>query len=662
MAKMTMRALSVALVAIVVTAGAAEAAVPPDRYGFAHGCYALETWEGSPIAPESGPFRMQATDLGTYLLYGVHEDFLSDPGTGIPTPTAAPSTAAEWDVTGSPGAYAVTNKATGYEYQEVTFLSETGCANYPEATTGAYGRHPRAAPRNTAPVYGFADAHLHWTGFRLFGSSWHCGRPFHKYGIPYAMPDCAQYDRGPNGEINTNGQVRAFIDGRVPGQPYDSVGWPTFNYWPGPSRQAEEGTYYTSMERAWLGGLRLATVLFVDNEGLCDAMTTRDPSPPTFCNDMNSVRQQSQDLEDFQDYIDAQNGGPGKGFMRIVTTPAQARRVINQGKLAVIKGVELSRILNCGETVESDPEPGCTEASIDAGLDELWNLGIRDFFPVHKFDNAFGGTKMDHGAIGFDPNPNDPPNDPDDFKRDPIGPVVNAGNHYKTHHFWNVGPCSGPGEDETQPTVPIAANVAQLIYDLGLLPPATSVPVYGPPPHCNQRGLTAIGAYVINKMIDRHFLIEIDHMDELTAGATMDIVEACQYPGVVNSHGGWSSDPTIARMKAVGGAVGFNKSASSGTGLGSDINGLSSQPGLGSTQIEYPFRSRDRRVTFNRETYGQRTFDLNTDGVATYGLWIDWMEMLRREGREDRLRAMFHSAEDYLETWGAAKRHVSSGC
>ena len=41
-----------------------------------------------------------------------------------------------------------------------------------------------------------------------------------------------------------------------------------------------------------------------------------------------------------QDYIDAQFGGPGKGFYRIVKTPFEARRVINSGKMAVVMGIE----------------------------------------------------------------------------------------------------------------------------------------------------------------------------------------------------------------------------------------------------------------------------------------------------------------------------------
>jgi hypothetical protein len=62
-------------------------------------------------------------------------------------------------------------------------------------------------------------------------------------------------------------------------------------------------------------------------------------------------------------------------------------------------------------------------------------------------------------------------------------------------------------------------------------------------------------------------------------------------------------------------------------------------------------------VHFDQETWGSRTFDINTDGVANYGLWPDWIEALRRAGHEDRVRALFHSAEDYLQMWERATKH-----
>ena len=46
-------------------------------------------------------------------------------------------------------------------------------------------------------------------------------------------------------------------------------------------------------------------------------------------------------------YIDAQSGGPGKGWFRIVSSPAQARQQIEAGKLAVVLGLEVSDLFNC---------------------------------------------------------------------------------------------------------------------------------------------------------------------------------------------------------------------------------------------------------------------------------------------------------------------------
>ena len=612
----SMRALVLAVGIMVTTASVAAAdAVPADRYGFANGCWSLTGEDGLAIAPASGPFRMQATRLGDYLLYGVKKDFLADPGTGVPTPVAAPSPNAEWTVRGSRAAgYSITDKATG-KILRVTFAPADGCAVYPEISSGATGT-PKPAADPDGPAFGYVDGHMHWMGFELFGGDWHCGRPWHPYGVVYALPDCAKYD------VGTNAAVRAVEDGRNPGDAYDTTGWPSFGYWPGPNRLSEEGTYYTSVERAWQAGLRVLVVLYVDNESMCGIMTvTHLP-----CHDMNSVRVQNRDLEELEDYIDAQAGGPGKGFLRTVTSPEEARHVINQGKLAVVKGIELSRVLDCGE-VNGTPE--CDQDQVDQGLRELWDMGVRDFFPVHKFDNGFGGTKMDGGTTGY---------------------IVNLGNADKTRHFWNVRRCEGPNTDRTQIYGPGAGDAADLVYgQLGAMaPPVARVPIYGPGPHCNTRGLTDIGRYLINRMIDEHFIIETDHMDELTADATMDVIERRGYSGVINSHGGWSSDKTIQRILRAGGM----------STLGSDINGLAGQAGRPSPdrEISYPFTSRDGQVTFDRQKWGDRTFDFNDEGIAQYGLYADWIQS-RPQAEQDRLFGE-RGAEAYLEMWQRAWSHA----
>ena len=263
---------------------------------------------------------------------------------------------------------------------------------------------------------GTIDAHTHVTAFEFLGGDWHCGRPWHPFGIPFALPDCAPYEQG------TNGTVESFIDYGAPAQPHDTHGWPTFHAWPSPTALAEEGDYYTGIKRAWMSGLRVMVTQLVDNEALCTLMTTRR-NP---CNDMQAVELQARDLRALQDYIDAQSGGPGKGFFRIVTNPFQARQVINSGKLAVVEGIEVSHLFNCGETLGA---PDCSPAKIDAGLAEIRKLGVSTFFPIHKFDNAFGGTKMDSGELGV---------------------LVNLGQHLETGQFWDVQTCTGPEHDSTQ--------------------------------------------------------------------------------------------------------------------------------------------------------------------------------------------------------------------
>ena len=102
----------------------------------------------------------------------------------------------------------------------------------------------------------------------------------------------------------------------------------------------------------------------VENRALCELY----PLKKNDCNEMVSAYQQADDMYALQDYIDAQFGGPGKGFFRIVKTPAEARRVINDGKLAMVLGIEVSEVLNCGQF---NDRPNCTAAQIDAELDQL---------------------------------------------------------------------------------------------------------------------------------------------------------------------------------------------------------------------------------------------------------------------------------------------------
>jgi microsomal dipeptidase-like Zn-dependent dipeptidase len=627
---------------------AAQATTPSttDRYTLVHGCYTLRTSTGTVFGAASSPYRMQATTLGVYLLYGVHRDFLAQGNvfTGYRVaPATRPSRAAEWRVTGTGATrFTITNLATGIS-RPIAFRPATGCAVYPEAQVDATGQTFRG-PNPTAAVRGTVDGHTHVTAFRFLGGDFHCGRPWDPYGVPYALPDCVRYDKG------TNGVVRSFLDAGSPVRQYDSVGWPSFHEWPAPHMLAEEGEYYTGLERAWLAGLRVMVTHLVDNEALCTVMTTRH----TPCNDMKSVEIQAKDLHALQDYVDAQAGGPGKGFFRIVTDPVQARAVINAGKLAVVMGVEVSDLFNCGEYLNI---PKCGKPGIDSWLTKAYNLGIRTFFPVHKFDNAFGGTKMDSGAVGV---------------------LVNAGNHLETGSFWNAQTCTGPEHDaEQQTSVPAIGDVLQLLTGpLSSLLGGAVLPIYPAGPHCNVRGLTALGSYLINEMIKRHFIVELDHMSAKTGDQVLSILEAQHYSGVISGHS-WDSPEQNPRIYRLGGFVTpyagdprtfvgewqTDRTISDprypfGIGYGSDMNGLGAQGGPTSAHpISYPFTSYDGGVTFDREQWGQRTFDLNADGVANYGMYADWLQELQVLAGPQIMDDMFNGAEAYLQMWQRAESH-----
>src|SRR5204862_4829670 len=97
------------------------------------------------------------------------------------------------------------------------------------------------------------------------------------------------------------------------------------------------------------------------------------------CNDMVAVERIITETYNLERYIDAQSGGPGKGWFRVVKTPAEARAVINQGKLAVILGIETSNLFDCFLTPR-EGFPVCDAAKVRADLDHIYERGVRAIF------------------------------------------------------------------------------------------------------------------------------------------------------------------------------------------------------------------------------------------------------------------------------------------
>ncbi|WP_220141732.1 discoidin domain-containing protein [Streptomyces sp. KM273126] len=484
-------------------------------------------------------------------------------------------------------------------------------------------------------VRGFVDAHNHIMANEAFGGRLICGKPFSGTGIADALKDCPEHY--PDGSLAIFDYITKGGDGR-----HDPVGWPTFEDWPAYDSMTHQQNYYAWIERAWRGGQRVLVNDLVTNGVICSVYFFKDRG----CDEMTSIRLQARLTYDMQDYIDKQYGGTGKGWFRIVTDSAQAREVIEQGKLAVVLGVETSEPFGCKQILDI---PQCDKDDIDAGLDELYDLGVRSMFLCHKFDNALCGVRFDEGGLGT---------------------AINVGQFLSTGTFWKTEKCTGPQKDN-----PIGGASSGAEEDL---PAGTEVPEYDEDARCNVRGLTDLGEYAVRGMMQRKMMLEIDHMSVKATGRVLDIFEAEQYPGVLSSHS-WMDLNWTERVYSVGGFVSqymhgsqeFSTEAKRtdalrdkygvGYGYGTDMNGVGGWPaprGTGtSNPVTYPFTSVDGGAVIDRQTTGRRTWDLNTDGAAHYGLVPDWIEDIRLVGGQDVVDDLFRGAESYLGTWGASESH-----
>jgi hypothetical protein len=674
-----LKALALRTVVAVAICASAGALLPPaagaDVYSYANGCYALRDATTSRFvvrdalgyAPTASsavtatPFRLQATALGSYLIYGPDGRMPSAGLLGAVAPTANPGPAADWRMAEDGGGLRLTNVSSGKHLgvgalgrvAQVTstaprwsFVPAQGCATFPEIDLNVTGE-PFEGDSPTAPVRGFVDDHIHLGGFRFLGGRFHCGRPWSPYGVTVAMRDCVDHVGNGVGAVAEN-----FFAVGSPVGTHSTDGWPSFAGWPRDESLTHEGTYWKWIERAWRSGLRIMVNDLVENRALCEIY----PLKQNGCNEMASAYAQAQDMHALVDYIDAQFGGPGKGFLRIVDSPEEARQVVNDGKLAMVLGVEVSEVLDCGQF---NGTPRCSAAQIDSELDRLHALGVRSLFPVHKFDNALGGTHFDSGTTGV---------------------LVNVGNKYATGKFWTAEHCPGAPDHDNEPTNPTGEQ-AELIYSVFgsvLTAPLLQgqLPVYPPAPLCNPKGLTPLGEHLIRAMMSRGMIVETDHLSVKARRDVLTILEAEDYPGVISSHS-WGDAGSQRRLQALGGLVGpISSEANSfaaewaearanrdprfffGTGFGSDINGLHAQPvprpNAAQNPVQYPFRSFDGGSTIDRQHSGTRIYDINVDGVDHYGLYPDWIEDLRQVGGPQIVDDLANGAEAYLQMWERA--------
>jgi microsomal dipeptidase-like Zn-dependent dipeptidase len=674
---------------------------------------------------EAARFTMKPSDLGTYLFYDHEAQYLIFDGDQLRRVERLESdvtrvedgypSGAEWALSvaaSDPERFRLDHVDTGLtlgaaaavgaagEAAEVTLFPASDCAPFPELTTDAEGRVGRVE-HDDGTLFGIVDTHSHLlTNVAFGGGGIYHGAPFHPLGVEHALPDCRD-NHGGEGRRDLLGYAfdhvgrrgadetlfLSLVTGRAPEFNHHTDGFPTFTGWPSAHFSSTHQTqYYKWLERAYLGGLRLVVQHATSNQILCELMVGIGAQARTSCNDMVAVDRILEETYAMERYIDAQEGGPGQGWFRIVTSPEQAREVIRDGKMAVVLGIEVSNLFDC-YLVRPDGAPVCDEAHLRAQLDHYYDLGVRAIFPVHKYDNALSAGDGDRG-------------------------ITELGNFVQTGHYLNFteddcpdvvsnfdrgsvtfGALNQPRDDYLAPPPFDMSGFAESPIDvlLEFVDELMSGPLEGE--FCQNAGLTPLGEHLIGEVIARGMILEIDHLPPRAYERAFEILEELDYPaagthgmnhegalyalgGVSKTNLGRCRDPDQpgamvaeleARVALIEAHGGFPAE-----GFGFDFNGFAGAPGprLGPDSvcdtpqddpITYPFESFAGDVVFYEPRVGERVIDFNTEGMAHIGLLPELIEDARRGGATDeQLAPLFKSAEGYLRMWERAQARAAS--
>lgn len=544
------------------------------------------------------------------------------------------------------------------------------------------------------PIVGFADLHVHQFANLGFGGLMLWGAPFDPSGdIAAALPRCdfawllavnpiglpvppippvGTPIHGPEGLFDLIGLA-------MTGHLHHVGGYPEFDGWPSWRTTTHQQAYYEWLERAHRGGLKLMVMHAVNNRLLCAISNQR----PFFgCDDMDAADRQIEGALELERFVDGLYGGPGQGWYRIARSGREARAIIDSGKLAVVLGIEVDDLFRCDAG-------GCSDDTVRAKLDQYYGMGVRSLYPVHLFNNAFGGAAE-------------------------YSDLFNFANFFLTGHYFDVRDCGADGVEFRFTGVDPVLNA---LFP-GILPPA-----YPPTPHCNPRGLTGLGETLVKEMMNRKMIVDVDHMSALALNRTLEIAEGRRYPALVMGHTGFIENNIgrkrsegnktplqLERLRQLGGfpatilhqgktseisafppagttprfvtsRVPNDCGTSSKTlaqaylyavegmqggavAFGSDFNGLAGQPAprFGGdacdgdrladqgTPFSYPFTLAGQ--SFDKSVVGNKAFDFNQDGMAHIGMYPDLIHDLQEVGVTDQdLRPLYSSVEAYVTMW-----------
>jgi microsomal dipeptidase-like Zn-dependent dipeptidase len=401
-----------------------------------------------------------------------------------------------------------------------------------------------------------------------------------------------------------------------------------FEQWPMWNAIAHQQMWSGWLQQAHNGGLQVMVVSLAESNFLC--LNTALESRRYGCDEMESVKRQAQFARNF--------ANANAGWVGIAETPAQARTLIAQGKLALVLSVEATKLFPTGDYL--------------AQLDELRALGVRSVQVTHHADNRFGGAA-------------------------PIPKLMDTANLVEALWGFNTG--------------------LTAINDIVCRNAAGATGTCDGVNYLNERGLNSDGTVLVNAMMDRGMLLDVSHLSRKSFVATYDLATAHgNYPLIYSHTHTWDTiDPDeerhekflrpeeIQMITNTGGMIGLrpgpedtvaynpvvaNQCQGSSrsfaqslmyavdhglnVGFGADFNGFISQlkPRYRADTLWNP--SKTCHVDTQQLTFGGSPNDLQKKGLAHVGLLPALMTDLSAVGTPaNYLSHLNQSAETFLQIW-----------
>lgn len=380
----------------------------------------------------------------------------------------------------------------------------TGCVHRTSVDLlGSCLIEPRAplGHRNGDPLRGFADFHTHMFSEVAFGGFLFAGKAF----VPEHEPEAMEHALAPCQHTSCNHLItRAIVEGSGDGA-HEPDGYPSFATWPSAGTHTHQQMYLDWVYRSYRYGLRLIVITATNSEALC-----RFSHHPLSCSDDDVVHRYVAQIRELEDWVRREEGG----WLQVATSAAEARRIIGDNRLAVVMGAEVDTLFNCAPG-------GCSPADIETKLNEYEHLGIRQINPVHLVDSAFGGSAL------YDER-------------------LSANQFFLRGYYHEVRDCRPQGvtwQLRGAKAMPAEANALMFVHSARCYAPDRHR-LAAVPAHCNARGLTPLGRGLIQSMMRRGMLIDLEHMSDWSVADTLALT-GTSYP-VMLSHT-WFRDLKLGR-------------------------------------------------------------------------------------------------------------------